>query len=260
MGQADDRSELRQAKRVFLSAEWRHLLMLNYEVDPALLEKFVPHGTELDSYADKTYVSLVGFQFLRTRLFGFFPVPFHTNFDEINLRFYVRRRVGGTVRRGVVFIREIVPRRAIAALARLVYGEKYVSLPMRHKVQFNAENIETHYEWLGRGKWGGLHAEADGKPNLPAEGSVEQFITEHYWGYAMQPRGACIEYEVKHEPWWVWNCTNISFDGYATDLYGAALAKAVHDKPVSAFLAEGSPVEVFSGKHIARSNASRSGR
>src|SRR5580700_8862590 len=115
---------------MFLSAEWRDLVMLNYEVDGTLLTGFIPPGTVLDSFHGRTYVSLVGFQFLRTKLFGLLPVPFHTDFDEVNLRFYVRRKEGQEERRGVVFIAEIVPKRAIAQLARFAYGENYVSLPM----------------------------------------------------------------------------------------------------------------------------------
>jgi uncharacterized protein len=94
--------------------------MLNYRVDPAILEQFVPRGTEIDSFPGSTYVSVVGFQFLRTKIFGVVPIPFHVNFDEVNLRFYVRRREGHEVRRAVVFVKEIVPRRAIAYLARFL--------------------------------------------------------------------------------------------------------------------------------------------
>src|ERR1700722_15876019 len=96
--------------KIFLSAEWRDLLMLNYEVNPGILQKYVPAGTELDSFQGKTYVSVVGFRFCRTRLLGAIPIPFHTEFEEINLRFYVRRSVGSETRRGVVFIGEIVPK------------------------------------------------------------------------------------------------------------------------------------------------------
>ena len=106
----------------FLTAEWRSLAMLNYVVDPALLAPMVPRGTELDSFDGRTYMSLVGFRFERTRVRGIW-IPLHSDFDEVNLRFYVRRRVSGEIRRGVVFIREVVPRWAIAAVARAVYGE-----------------------------------------------------------------------------------------------------------------------------------------
>ncbi|HKS81888.1 MAG TPA: DUF2071 domain-containing protein [Candidatus Acidoferrales bacterium] len=237
---------------MFLRAEWRDLVMLNYEVDPALLAKYVPRGTELDAHRGKTYVSLVGFQFLRTRMFGFLPIPFHTNFDEVNLRFYVRRREGQAVKRGVVFIREIVPRRAIVMVARRAYGENYTYRPMRHIVRRDAETIEARYEWRSGGKWGGLRVEAEGDAKLPVGGSAEQFITEHYWGYAAQPDDGCVEYEVKHEPWRVWNCTSAAFDGGAADLYGEALASVVLREPDSSFLAEGSEVQVLAGASLPR--------
>src|SRR5579859_1008263 len=110
-------------EQIFLSAEWRDLLMLNYEVDPACVQQYVPAGTELDSFAGKTYVSLVGFRFCRTKLLGVLPIPFHSEFEEINLRFYVKRRDINEIRRGVVFIAEIVPKQAIALTARWFYGE-----------------------------------------------------------------------------------------------------------------------------------------
>lgn len=224
--------------------------MLNFEVEPALLAKYVPRGTELDAHAGKTYVSLVGFQFLRTRIFGFLPIPFHANFEEVNLRFYVRHRESDAVKRGVVFIREIVPRRAIAMVARRAYGENYAYRPMRRSVRRGEGKIEARYEWRSGGKWGGMRVEASGNAKLPAEGSAEQFITEHYWGYAAQRDDGCMEYEVKHNPWSVWNCTGAAFDGDATDLYGQALASVLQRRPDSAFLAEGSAVQVLSGRRL----------
>ena len=235
---------------IFLTAEWRNLVLLNYEVDPGLLLPFVPRGTAVDQWNGKTFVSLVAFQFLNAKVFGV-SIPLHVNFEEVNLRFYVKREAGGEVRRGVVFIREIVPRRAIAAIARFAYGENYAFRPMRHNLQSSKSKIEAHYEWQSGGSWGGLHAEAAGSPGLPAEGSVEQFITEHYWGYAAQRDGSCVEYQVKHPPWRVWNCTGASFDGQVTDLYGSALANILKGKQASAFIADGSPVEVLRGRRIA---------
>src|SRR6478735_9893003 len=108
--------------RKFLTAEWRDLVMANYEIDPSMLADRVPRGTELDLHEGRCFVSLVGFMFLETRVMGF-PVPFHTNFEEVNLRFYVKRKTEDEVRRGVVFIKEIVPRYAISTVARVMYGE-----------------------------------------------------------------------------------------------------------------------------------------
>src|ERR1700681_1630124 len=135
------------SKRVFLSAEWRDLVMLNYDVEPSLLSRFVPPGTVLDSFKGRTYVSLVGFRFCHTKLLGFFPVPFHGDFDEVNLRFYVRRKEGSDDRRGVVFIAEVVPSRSIATIARLVYGENYKYFPMRHRIETAGLNKSAEYQW-----------------------------------------------------------------------------------------------------------------
>src|SRR6476620_1797845 len=115
----------------FLTAEWRALAMLNYHVDPGVLHPLVPRGTELDTFAGQTFVSLVGFLFANTRVLGM-PIPAHRTFEEVNLRFYVRRRVGSETRRAVTFIKELVPRPLIAKLARLAYNEPYRSAPMRH--------------------------------------------------------------------------------------------------------------------------------
>src|SRR5260221_8749845 len=141
------------SKRVFLSAEWRDLVMLNYAVEPRLLNRYVPPGTSLDSFDGKTYVSLVGFRFCSTKILGRIPVPFHTDFDEVNLRFYVRRKDWGGDRRGVVFIAEVVPKRAIAATARLLYGENYRCLPMRHNLKVEGLNNAFEYQWRAEGQW-----------------------------------------------------------------------------------------------------------
>ncbi len=238
--------------RVFLSAEWRYLAMLNYEVDPDLLRNHIPPGTELDSFEGKTFISLVGFRFLRTKVLGI-GVPFHRDFDEVNLRFYVRRHANGDLRRGVVFIREIVPRHAIATIARVAYNERYIRLQMRHTIAIHGPgdaNIATDYQWRLNGAWNRLYAKASGVAYRPMESSIQQFITEHYWGYSTQRRGGCKEYQVAHEPWRVWDSTAAGFEGDANTLYGATFASVLNRKPDSAFIAEGSPVMVFAGKPV----------
>jgi len=232
--------------RAFLTAEWRMLAMLNYEVDERLLLPFVPAGTELDRWQGKLFVSLVGFRFLNTRVLGI-PIPFHRDFDEVNLRFYVLRREGQELRRGVVFIREIVPRWAIAVVARNVYNEKYVALPMRHRIE---QGPAVEYAWRSRAGWSRINVSAAGEPVLPREGSEEQFITEHYWGYAAQRDGGCVEYRVEHPSWKVWSAEQASFVGDVEELYGKELAAAVRGTPSSAFLAEGSGVVVGRGRRL----------
>jgi uncharacterized protein len=239
-----------KSERVFLSAEWRELVMLNYEVDPGLLSRYVPRGTSLDTFEGKTYVSLVGFRFLRTKIFGRITVPFHVNFEEVNLRFYVRRKEGNEDRRGVVFIAEIVPRRAIALTARFLYGENYLSLPMQHKVKTKGSSNTFEYHWRTGGQWCRLSAQTDGVPAQPHAASLEQFITEHYWGYSVQGKGGCVEYRVTHLPWNVWPASAAAFEGDAASLYGSELASVLRCVPDSAFVAEGSSVTVFKGNPI----------
>lgn len=235
---------------VFLTAEWRRLLMINFEIDPAILEPRVPRGTELDAFSGKTYVSLVGFRFLETRVRGF-AIPGHQDFDEVNLRFYVRRPHPDGDRRGVVFIKEIVPRPAIALVARWVYNENYVSHPMRHA--FEPPFASDHsldglsYAWEYRSRWQTLSARVAGPPQPLIPGSEAEFIAEHYWGYARQRNGSTLEYQVEHPPWNVWKTAECSVDLDAAGVYGAEFAETLSRPPASAFVADGSKVTVRRG-------------
>jgi len=225
--------------------------MLNYEVDARLLLPFVPAGTELDCWHGKVFVSLVGFRFLRTRMFGWLAIPMHSNFEEVNLRFYVRRQEGNEVRRGVVFLQETVPRRAIAFVARVFYNENYAALPMAHEILSVGDNsLSLAYRWRSAKRWNGIEVETEDNPELPAEGSVEQFITEHYWGYATQRDGGCVEYRVTHPAWKVWQVRRCAFDGDAENFYGKEMAAVLAGEPQSAFLAEGSAVGVMRGRRL----------
>jgi len=229
----------------FLTAEWNNLLMLNYAVDTSLLQPFVPAGTELDAFEGKTYLSLVGFEFNRTRVFGL-AVPFHQNFEGVKLRFYVRR----AAKKGVVFIREVVPRYAVATIARWAFHENYSCVPMSHRTEAG----RAEYTWkLGsapRSERCVMKIETEGESFLPPEGSLSQFITEHYWGYAALRGGGCLEYEVQHPRWLVWNAKRASFSGTTDSLYGEKIGQVLRREPDSAFLAKGSPVTVFKSARI----------
>lgn len=216
--------------------------MLNYEIAPGVLEPLVPRGLVLDTWDNKHFVSIVGFLFLNTRVLGL-PIPFHRNFEEINLRFYVRRKAEDIWRRGVVFVREIVPRWAIATVARVFYNENYVACPMQSRID---EGI-VEYGWQYRSRMNTIRAEFAGEPDFAKPGSEEEFITEHYWGYTAQRDGSTLEYQVEHPPWRIWRAARAHFDcdvpGFYGDQFGCLLKK-----PASAFVAEGSPVIVHRGK------------
>jgi len=230
----------------FLTAEWRALAMLNYHVDPGVLQPLVPHGTELDTFAGQTFVSLVGFLFANTRVLGV-PIPAHRTFEEVNLRFYVRRRVGSETRRAVTFIKELVPRPLIATVARLAYNEPYQSAPMRHTFDHVDETgtpRSVRYEWRVGPEWSGLQLEATGVGTEPRTGSEEEFITEHYWGYTRQRDGATVEYRVEHPRWRVWGASSSRVFGDLAAVYGETLGSIFSKPPTSAFIADGSPVRV----------------
>ena len=239
---------------VFLTGEWRYLAILNYRVDPGLLEPLVPRGTTLDHWRGTTYVSLVGFLFRDTRVLGV-PVPLHRNFEEVNLRFYVRRETDGEVRRGVTFIKEIVPRAAIALTARLTYNEPYVALPMRHAIAAHSGDeapSSVRYEWRQRAGWSALTVGASGTAIALAPGSEAEFITEHYWGYTRQRDGGTVEYHVTHPRWRTWTVSSAAVQGDLVELYGAAFGEVLRRPPDSAFLAEGSAIEVHAPSRLTR--------
>ena len=229
-------------KNTFLTAEWRDLLMINYEVNPVLLNPYLPKGTELDLWQGKALVSMVGFMFLKTKVLGI-PIPFHRNFEEVNLRFYVRRKMPEGWRRGTVFIKEIVPRQAIASVARICYNENYEAMPMRHEIG----NHKYQFDWRSEKQWNSLQALTQGNFEALVAGSEEEFITEHYWGYSKQPNGSTIEYQVEHPSWKVRSVRESRFECDVKGLYGAEFVESLKAEPASAFVAEGSAVTVYQG-------------
>ena len=226
----------------FLTANWKYLAMLNFAIDPCLLAPCVPLGMELDFYQGDTYVSVVGFLFHDTLLLGL-PIPGHRNFEEVNLRFYVRRKSVDTWQRGVVFIRELVPRFAIAATAQILYGEPYRALPMRSEVRHDETGVAATYEWCRSQKWEHLMMSARGAAQEIPAGSQAEFITEHYWGYT-RVRGGCSAYRVEHPRWKIWNADNFEFRAGIEALYGEQFVETLSARPRSAFIADGSPVTI----------------
>jgi len=240
----------RRPSRPFLTARWESLVILNFACPRSLLEPLVPTGTELDDWNGRHLVSLVGFMFRETRVIGL-AIPGHREFEEVNLRFYVRRLVAGERRRAVVFIRELVPKRAIAAVARWRYDEPYLTVPMTHSVSIDpATGGEARYGWKFRHRPFELWASATGPAPPLDSGSKAEFITEHYWGHTRQKAGGTLEYRVEHPPWRVWEAEAFGFTGPGRLLYGQALGDVLAGRPDSAYLAVGSDVTVHAGRLI----------
>lgn len=239
--------ESQRHQRPFLTARWQYLAMLNYEMPHDVLEPLVPHGTELDFWQGRCFVSLVGFLFLDTKVLAL-PIPWHRNFEELNLRFYVVRRTHGEIRRGVVFIKELVPRLAIATVARTVYGEPYFSCPMRHTIRKDPATSHPSivgYDWKWRGRWNRMGLEVSGEPCPLLPGSEEEFITEHYWGYTRVGPDLTLEYRVEHPPWKVWRAESSYLEADIESLYGPMFTPYLCRPATSALLAEGSNVAVY---------------
>jgi uncharacterized protein YqjF (DUF2071 family) len=241
-----------KSHNTFLTARWVDLLMLNYEVAPELLAPYMTRGTRLDFFEGKTYVSLVGFWFRETKLFGKIPVPFHDEFPQINLRFYVRRTTEAGDRLGVVFIAEIVQKRMIALVAHTVYGEHYLCRSVKTRNVMESEERTLEYGWRSENSWCNLAANGiSSAAHIPSPGTLEHFLVDRYWGYTAQSNGGCIEFNVAHPAWKISRCSDTAFVGDPTPEYGPEIASVLRGKPSAAFVVDGSAVTVCNGVKIA---------
>lgn len=250
-------------ERPILTARWRNLLLFNFAVPADVIERLAPPGTEPDFHDGRAYISIVGFRFEKARLFGL-PFPGCTNFAEINLRFYVRRIVGDEIRRGVVFAREIVPRRAVALAANRLYNENYITRPMRSEIHIAGAELAPgdtiEYAWNTRPSrlrpgatpdhWNRLAARVAAPLALPPRGSLDEFFVEHYWGYTHGRDGRTREYRVAHTPWRIASADNVTWDCNIGATHDNRLAEFLASPPTSALIAEGSAVQVFRGRKV----------
>lgn len=233
----------------FLTAEWRKLAIANYAIESSILKRYLPAKTELDFWNSQCYVSLVGFMFLNTRLKGF-RIPFHTSFEEVNLRFYVKYKCDKTGwKRGVVFIKEIVPKPMLTFVANAVYKEKYQTMPMEHQWEQTKDSLQVSYKWK-LNEWNSFSVEASEKSEEIVNGSEEEFITEHYWGYTKINSQVTSEYEVLHPRWNVYPVKKFDIQVDFEKVYGKDFSFLRRETPLSVFLAEGSEIEVRQGLKI----------
>lgn len=233
---------------VFLTAEWRKLALANYAVAKEVLLPYLPPFTELDDWEGNYYVSLVGFMFINTKLRGL-SIPFHENFEEINLRFYVKYKEGDSVKRGVVFIKEIVPKPALTFVSNTIYKENYQTLPTSHVWKAEQEELSVEYSWRNKG-WNRFSILGSIKPVAISPNSKEEFITEHYWGYTKLKSQVTSEYGVEHPRWEVYPVKSYKIEVDFGANYGADFAFLSDTEPNSVMLAEGSPIRVLKGRRL----------
>jgi uncharacterized protein len=228
---------------IFLKANWGNIVMANYEIDPKILQPYLPKGVELDLYEGKAYLSLVGFMFKNTRLFNI-PIPYLGTFEEINLRFYVVRKEGGHTKRGVVFINETIPYRLVAWVANKLYKEHYTTIPTKHDIQIGEHHKEIRYEWLQNNKWNIIALTTSATNSAMQQDSFEQFIFEHYYGYTKIDEQNTEEYQLHHPSWRVNTITRSAIDCDFKAMYGDDFEVLNHTPPTAIFIAEGSGVSV----------------
>ncbi len=231
----------------FLKAEWRKLAIINYEIKPEILQKYLPKGTELDFYKGKCYVSVVGFMFLNTKLLGL-PIPFHRNFEEVNLRFYVKKKEGNDWKRGVVFIKEIVPKPALSFVANSVYKENYKTMPMKNIIHQKDQELLIKYSWKDK-EWHSIEISAESEPLKMENNSEFEFITEHYYGFTKK-ENKTTEYQVCHPKWDYYLIKNYQLEIDFQKVYGNDFECLNHRNPISVMLAEGSEIEVKTKKYV----------
>jgi hypothetical protein len=223
--------------------------MANYVIDPQILLPYLPPKTELDYFNGVCYVSLIGFMFERTKILGL-SFPFHVNFEEVNLRFYVRVKDGNTWKRGAVFIKEIVPKLAITLVANTLYREKYITLPMHHFHRESENEISLGYHWKFKGIWNKLEAITEKISSPMIEGSKEQFIAEHYWGYSKYSENTTFEYGVQHPSWQIQKVKNYKIEVDFEKLYGNTFGFLNENAPDSVFMAKGSVISILHKKNL----------
>lgn len=231
-------------KSHILLAEWNNVVMANYRVPKELLLPYVPYGTEPDFFEGEAYISLVAFMFLNTRIRNF-SVPFHTDFEEVNLRLYVKSMDRGNWKKGVVFIKEIVPKPAITFIANTVFGQKYATMKMRHSHGDSGEFLQVGYEWNFQNKWNQLSVKSAKKslPILPS--SYEEFIADRYWGFAKYKDTKTYVYEVQRPRWEILPVISHSIDCDFGALYGEEFSFLNDAHPKSVLITKGSEIRIF---------------
>jgi len=228
---------------IFLKANWENIIMVNYEIDHEVLLPFLPKGVELDLYEGKAYISLVGFMFKNTKLFNI-PIPKFGTFEEINLRFYVVRKEGNEIKRGVVFINETIPYKVVAWMANALYKEHYTVVPTKHSITRDDNNQKVTFEWEVNKKWQLIYVENAISSKQMQQLSLEKFIYEHYYGYTKINNDKTEEYRLHHPSWKTHDVIDYQISCDFEAMYGEDFACLNHTKPAAVFIAEGSSVAI----------------
>jgi uncharacterized protein YqjF (DUF2071 family) len=225
-----------------IKAQWNKLVMANYAVSPDVLDTYLPYQTVYDQWKGECFISLVGFMFRDTSILGI-KFPYHTHFEEVNLRFYVKHSHSKGVNRGVVFIKEIVPLSGVTFVANTIYKEHYETLPMKHTWNITPDQLMVEYKWKSK-KWNSLKIVSDPNPLEIVDDSLEKFFTDQHWGYTQVYDKLTMVYEVAHPNWQYYKTIDYSIDVDFGHVYGEAFSFLTNQKPDSVFLSDGSVISL----------------
>lgn len=228
-----------------ITAAWTNIAVVTWEVEPDLLAPYVPPTLSLNLRDSMAFVSLVGLQFSNLRVRGV-RVPGHQHFDEINLRFYVRK----TGYQGVTFIREYAPRPLAALMARILYSEPYRAAPVRGRITADEATIVAGYEIDYGGRTSQFSLTGQRPPVRPDNTTLEHFLLEQHWGFTTTRGGQMMRYEVEHPVWHIYPIVSYTLDFDFAAVYGPKWAVLGESEPRSLVLATGSDVTISRPRRI----------
>ncbi|MBX7151425.1 DUF2071 domain-containing protein [bacterium] len=230
---------------VFLTAQWLRLINITYAVSPEILKPHLPSGLELDLRDGKAFVSFVAFDFADTRVLSF-KIPYHVNFPEVNLRYYANYKG----RRGVVFLREFVPRFWIAFVADRIYNEPYQAIAMHSTFDETSDSLSISHRLIKNKKTSSVEVKADKNTFIPSDNSVEHFFKEHDVGFGRTKKGETLWYRVEHPVWEVHPISEMRIEVDFENLYGTEWKFLKDAEPYCALLAKGSGIKVFGAESL----------
>jgi len=231
---------LPERRRPSLTARWSNLVLLTYEVDPALVEPWLPGGVEADLVGGRALVSLIAFDFLDTRIRGR-RIPGFVDFPEINFRTYVR----GGDRLGVVAIRELVPSPLAAAVGRLRFNEPFRAAPIESRTVSMGDELLVEHRWKWKDQGYFLRMTSD-QTSVPAAAEAPaHHLLGRRWAYGRSRRGEPKVLRIEHPEWALRRVRTLDFDVDYAALYGPEWAVLNGKQPASTHLAVGSAVSIF---------------
>lgn len=239
---------------VSYQASWHDMVVINFDIEPRIVEMHLPPGLEVDLYNDHSFISLVALKCRDTVIKGI-RIPFHSNYAQLQLRCYVKRTDGDTTRRGTFFIKRFVPSRRVARLMSWWTGQKYQHMRIRTHVsgfQETDPNImpEAQYECFVNGRWNKIKIKARSQRRKLRPESKDQFILDHQYAYYSDGKNT-FEYLVDHPPWLIWDAASGALDCDVEALFGKEFARPMKHRPSSVMLARGSDVTVYQSTKIA---------